>query len=65
MKLVDTTTGREIKIGDQVKTFRGEPATVKGFRPPHKPGSSGRVIVDLGNGDRDFFPGVINARLVE
>lgn len=65
MKLIDTTTQREIKIGDQVKTFRGETAVVKGFRPPHKPGSSGRVIVDLGNGDRDFFPGVINAQLVE
>ena len=51
----------EVKIGVQAKTFKGEDCTVVGMREPHKPGSTGRVIVKLNGNEREFFPGVIGA----
>jgi hypothetical protein len=56
--------GNDVTIGDDFKTFRGEPCTLKGGSPPHKPGSTGRVYVQIGEGGREFFPGVINLRWV-
>jgi hypothetical protein len=67
MKLF-SDNGHEIRIGDTVETFRGEEVTVIGFRPPHKPGSTGLVCVRFNGGDRrdaEFYPSVIGAHFTE
>lgn len=68
-RLICERTGEEIKVGDEVDTFRGDQVRVVGIRPPHRPGSSGRVIVDelSANGSRgqEYFPSVIDAKIVE
>lgn len=67
MKLVHETTGVEIKIGDKVTTFRGVKMTLLGFTAPHRPGSTGRVLIARHGGaqPQEFFPSVINANIVE
>jgi hypothetical protein len=67
MKLMHTTTGRKVIIGDTLTSFRGEKYTLKGTRPPHKPGSSGHVEVRLEGADwsREFYPGVFDCEFVE
>jgi len=66
-KLISNQTGKEIKIGDTVADKRGDPFVVLGFTPPHRPGSTGRVIVKrLGEDIRnEFFPTVFDAKIVE
>ncbi len=61
MKLVSTHTGAEIKEGDLVTTFRGEPGVLKTIRPNE--GKHGRVYVKLNGSEfsREFYPGVIGA----
>lgn len=44
-KLIHSKFGKEIRIGDKLKSFRDDEAQVTGFDPPHKEGSSGRVYV--------------------
>jgi hypothetical protein len=52
----------EIRPGDTVETFRGETATLISATIPHKPGSTGRVVVRFeGEDENEFFPGVIGA----
>ncbi len=65
MKLVNTETGAQIMPGDIVTDFRGDPFILRNYRPPHKPGSTGRVGLDNPDGSfhGEFFPGVINARI--
>lgn len=65
MKLIDTKTNKEVAIGEVVTSFRGEKAVVTGFRPPHKPSSSGRVYVRPleGEGTREYFPGVYDLKI--
>lgn len=68
MKLVYTDTGKEVKVGDIVKTFRGEECKVKYFRPPHKPSSSGKITVQFGDNDlncREFYVSVIGAEWID
>lgn len=65
MKLINTTTGKPIAIGDEVTTFRGESMILTGFAPPTHPASTGRVYVKTPGGfDVGFFPGVIGAAIV-
>ena len=40
--------GREVQVGDEVTTFRGEVGVVKSIQPPHKPSSCGFVSTNLG-----------------
>ena len=48
-KLVDNKTGRDIRVGDTVRTFRGERAIVKSVQEPHSEfGHGGRVYTNLG-----------------
>ena len=57
--------GVEVKEGQRVLTFRGEEVEVVGWRAPHKPSSSGRVMVKNVAGDfREFFPSVIGCKIV-
>lgn len=58
MRLVEKETGREIKVGDVVTSFRGEKYTVKYFREPHKASSCGKISVRRDNGeeyDSEFY----------
>lgn len=67
MRLIDDETGRELKRGDTVTTFRGEVGTLRDMTEPHKVGSTGRVTFlpegSAGGEDRgaDYYPSVINA----
>jgi hypothetical protein len=45
-----------------VKTFRGESGTVQGWNEPHKPDSTGRVLLRIeGRSPFLYFPSVIDA----
>ena len=57
VKLVNTNTGKEVKIGDTVTSFRGETATVRYVRPPHKSSASGYV--------NDYYASVYDCEFVE
>jgi hypothetical protein len=61
MRLVDRATGEQLSRGDKVETFRGERGRLQDFRAPHKPSSSGRIWVKIGDYVAEFFPSVINA----
>ena len=65
MKLIDQDTRKEIKPGDVVTDFRGDKATLVSFTAPHKPSSTGRVCLLEEGQQREYFPGVINAEIVE
>ena len=40
---INSTTGQQVNIGDEVTTFRGKKRIVKSFEPPHKPSANGRI----------------------
>jgi len=67
MKLINSTTKKEIKVGDEVTTFRGEKAVLRGSEEPKHPASSGRVYVRFDGHDYDmsYFPSVIGAEFVK
>ena len=67
MRLVYTKSGEEVKVGDVVETSRGEKCTVKYFRPPHKPSSSGKVTVQLEGHEHcsEYYVSVIGAEWIE
>lgn len=58
----DDATRREVHHGESLTDRYGDFYRVTGGRPPHKPGSTGRVYVDncLSDISREFFPGVFN-----
>lgn len=57
--------GVEVKEGQRMLTFRGEEVEVVGWRAPHKPSSSGRVMIkDVVGNFREFFPSVIGCKIV-
>lgn len=59
MKLVNSETGKEIKVGDRVKTFRGEEVTLERF-------TERRVYVKYDSGATgEYFPSVIEAKVTE
>ena len=66
-KLVSNKTGAEIKVGDTVTTFRGEPHILMSFDHGTTPSSTGRVYVSYGLDDfrQAFYPSVIDAKIVE
>lgn len=68
-KLINIETGKEIKVGDVVITFRGEFAELLSFTSPHKPSSTGRVYIQSFNNEsslarREYFPSVIGAKII-
>jgi hypothetical protein len=67
MRLVYKGTNRRVKIDDVVKTFNGAVVKVVRIVPPHKPSSTGRVVVRHADTERDmeYFPAVINAEWIE
>lgn len=48
MRLVVKGTDREINVGDEVVSFRGERTTVKGVEKPQYPHQEGRITTGLG-----------------
>lgn len=55
--------GRTVKVGDETKTFRGEPAIITGWQQPKHAASTGRVFVcfkDSPGTTMEFYPGVCN-----
>lgn len=67
MRLVHTSTGKEVQIGDSVVSFREEKATIVHITKPHKPASTGRVGVKFsGSGSvSEYFPGVFGLDWIE
>jgi len=61
-KLVDKETGQEVKLPYETVDFRGDPMTVIGFTPPHKPSSSGRIEVE--GAMTDYFPSVAGLKII-
>lgn len=47
MILIDSKTRLPLKVGDKVKTFRGEPGKLLAVYPPRSIASSGHVSVRL------------------
>lgn len=58
--------GHLIKAGDKVLDFRGDEVTVIDWSAPQHAASSGRVVLrDKSGWEHPYFPGVINADIVE
>ncbi|WP_158721129.1 hypothetical protein [Streptomyces sp. NRRL S-241] len=78
-RLIDESTGDEIKPGDAVSTSRDEKYTFVMISRPAEGNSTGRVLITRpcehseadhkelwwcrGEDKREFFPSVINARI--
>ncbi|MFD7552953.1 hypothetical protein ACFV9E_00185 [Streptomyces sp. NPDC059835] len=78
-RLIDETTGNEIKPDDTVTTFDGEEYKLVMISRPAEGNSTGRVLITRpcghseedhdelwwcrGEDKREFFPSVINARI--
>ena len=69
MRLVYESTGAEVKVGDTIKVERRDQTVelrVDYFKEPHKPSSSGKVIVmEPTGGTSEYFVGVIGAKWIE
>ena len=65
MKLINERTGTEIKIGDVVKTFRGEAATLVGMAEPRSENSTGRVYLRRDGVTDALYPSVIDAKWIK
>ena len=62
MKLYYDLTGNEVKVGDKIKTFRGDRVTIHDIEQPKHSASTGRVHVKNAAGIVSaYYPGVIDA----
>ena len=57
--------GNEVKRGAKLTTFRGESCTLENFYPPRHTGSTGRVFVNLNGNTYEFYPSVVNCKIVK
>ena len=71
LKLVDEKTGKEVKVGDRVTTFRGDKGILKGWKEPYDFKENalrgGKVYVQV-EGDTftcEWYPQVICTKFVE
>lgn len=67
MKLVNTLSGDEVKVGHRVHMHNGGIVEITDIVKPHKPSSTGRVYVkDLEEGwTASYFPSVVGAKWIE
>lgn len=67
MKLVYEKTGLPVVVGDQIVTsLRQLKGMIVRIIPPHKPSSTGRVVVmDADGWEHEFFPGVVDAHWID
>lgn len=66
-RLIHNATKVEAKRGDPVVTFRGEPGVLTSWAPPHKPGSTGKVVIrfrGVAGGEAEFYPSVVDCTFV-
>lgn len=56
VKLINQTTGEEVRKGDTITTFRGEEQICRYINPPHKSSSVGHV--------NNFYASVFNLKFV-
>lgn len=66
-KLINSTTGKEVKVGDQIISFRDEVYVLKSMSEPHKPSSQGKVYAERVNGGmrRELYPSVFNLKFID
>ena len=64
MKLINSKTKQEVKIGDMVTSFRGEKYEVRSWSEPQHRGSTGRMYVKGDQFDRSLYPAVFNCEFV-
>ena len=64
MKLINSKTKQEVKIGDMVTSFRGEKYEVRSWSEPQHRGSTGRMYVKNDQLDRELYPAVFNCEFV-
>jgi hypothetical protein len=66
MRLIYSCNQQPVTVGDAV-TIRNQPATVLMITEPHKPSSTGRVLVqhEGSSGGFEYFPSVIGAEWIE
>jgi hypothetical protein len=65
MKLINSITKEEIKIGDIVISFRGEKCEVCSWSEPRNSDSTGRIYVKGEQYNRgSFYPSVFNCKFV-
>lgn len=59
--------GKEVQVGDNARTFRGERCEVAYFRPPRTPASSGKVTLKFTKDDigMEYYVSVIGAQWIE
>lgn len=66
MKLIHVKTGKEAKVGDAVKSFRGREAKIVSFEKPHKPSSEGYVnVIDEDNNKLTYYAGVYGLKWID
>lgn len=68
MKLIYTETKKEVEVGDEVKTFRGDMVSIKEIIKPHKSSSTGlvRIIYLVGPPiEHSVYPSVVGAEWIE
>lgn len=65
-RLVNTTTGAIVNVGDRVTSFRGDTATVLDWVPPKHRGSTGRIVVQMhdNNSRESYYPSVFDCEIV-
>ena len=64
MRLINSKTGDEIKVGEVVHTHMGKAVIVTGWQRPLHEGSTGRVFVRTMQDnafEMGYYPSVINA----
>ena len=59
--LVREGTHEEVMVGDTITNFRGNATVLKGGRPPHKAGSTGRVFTE----GAEYFPSVFDLAWIQ
>ncbi len=66
MNLIYKNTQKEVKVGDEVTTFRGEKARVTFFRQPASPASSGKISIKMNGEDyeNEYYVSVIGAEWI-
>lgn len=63
--LVQNETNKPIRVGQKVKTFRGEVVTFESAEPPPNSGPIGKVFCRDANGELcEWYPTVIDAVFV-
>lgn len=60
MHLIHKPTGKPVKVGDVLRSFRGEDWTVTGWQEPKNINSTGRVCVARGEWNQSFYPSVFS-----